>query len=159
MTGGDVVVSASKSAIPLEPLSPLGPPDPTIPKAAEMLGVSQRTMRRAIERGDPPWRYEVYSRETGLNKSAENHYSTMTLDRIKALEVEGFAADDCALFLWATAPTEPQAHEVMASWGFTYVTQWVWVKDQDEAAQTYVQRQKPRRVESDGQGGVPPSGR
>ena len=41
----------SKPAIPtLEPLSPLGPPDPSIPKAAEMIGVSERTMRRAIER-------------------------------------------------------------------------------------------------------------
>jgi excisionase family DNA binding protein len=31
-------------------LSPLGPPDPSIPQAAEMIGVSERTMRRAIER-------------------------------------------------------------------------------------------------------------
>jgi excisionase family DNA binding protein len=36
----------------LEPLSPLGPPDPSIPKAAEMIGVSERTMRRAVERGE-----------------------------------------------------------------------------------------------------------
>jgi excisionase family DNA binding protein len=43
---------ASKPAIPLEPLSPLGPPDPSIPQAAEMIGVSERTMRRAIERGE-----------------------------------------------------------------------------------------------------------
>ena len=33
-------------------LSPLGPPDPSIPKAAEMIGVSERTLRRAIERGE-----------------------------------------------------------------------------------------------------------
>jgi excisionase family DNA binding protein len=38
--------------VALEPLSPLGPPDPSIPKAAEMIGVSERTMRRAIERGE-----------------------------------------------------------------------------------------------------------
>lgn len=38
--------------IPLEPLSPLGPPDPSIPQAAEMIGVSERTMRRAVERGE-----------------------------------------------------------------------------------------------------------
>jgi excisionase family DNA binding protein len=43
---------APKAAIPLEPLSPLGPPDPTIPQAAEMIGVSERTMRRAIERNE-----------------------------------------------------------------------------------------------------------
>ena len=46
-------MSISKSSIPqLEPLSPLGPPDPSIPKAAEMIGVSERTMRRAVERGE-----------------------------------------------------------------------------------------------------------
>ena len=45
-------MTASKAAIPLEPLSPLGPPDPSIPQAAEMIGVSERTMRRAIERGE-----------------------------------------------------------------------------------------------------------
>jgi excisionase family DNA binding protein len=33
-------------------LSPLGPPDPSIPQAAEMIGVSERTMRRAVERGE-----------------------------------------------------------------------------------------------------------
>jgi excisionase family DNA binding protein len=43
----------SKPAIPtLEPLSPLGPPDPSIPQAAEMIGVSERTLRRAIERDE-----------------------------------------------------------------------------------------------------------
>ena len=42
----------SKASAPREPLSPLGPPDPSIPKAAEMIGVSERTMRRAIERGE-----------------------------------------------------------------------------------------------------------
>jgi excisionase family DNA binding protein len=41
----------SKPAIPT-PLSPLGPPDPTIPQAAEMIGVSERTMRRAVERNE-----------------------------------------------------------------------------------------------------------
>jgi excisionase family DNA binding protein len=33
-------------------LSPLGPPDPSIPKAAEMIGVSELTLRRAVERGE-----------------------------------------------------------------------------------------------------------
>ncbi len=40
----------SKAAIP--DLESLGPPDPSIPKAAEMIGVSERTLRRAIERGE-----------------------------------------------------------------------------------------------------------
>ena len=51
----------------------------------------------------------------------------MTLDAIKALDVP--AADDCVLFLWATAPMLPEALEVMKAWGFTYKSRCVWVKD------------------------------
>ena len=45
-------MSARKPIPTIQPLSPLGPPDPSIPKAAEMIGVSDRTLRRAIERGE-----------------------------------------------------------------------------------------------------------
>jgi N6-adenosine-specific RNA methylase IME4 len=33
------------------------------------------------------------------------------------------------LFLWATVPILPQALEVMAAWGFHYVSSAVWIKD------------------------------
>jgi hypothetical protein len=69
---------------------------------------------------DPPWRFEPYSRITGLDRSADNHYATMALDEIKALPIP--AAPDCVLFLCATAPMLPQALEVMAAWGFAYRT-------------------------------------
>ena len=39
------------------------------------------------------------------------------------------AAENCALFLWATVPMLPHALEVMAAWGFEYRTNWAWVKD------------------------------
>ena len=29
---------------------------------------------------DPPWRFEPYSRDTGLDRAADNHYPTMALD-------------------------------------------------------------------------------
>jgi N6-adenosine-specific RNA methylase IME4 len=76
---------------------------------------------------DPPWRFEPYSRITGLDRAADNHYATMALDEIKALPIP--AAPDCVLFLWATAPMLPQALEVMAAWGFAYRTHIVWLKD------------------------------
>lgn len=94
------------------------------------LGAVQRAMpekRYGVIYADPPWRFEPYSRESGMDRAADNHYPTMTLDDIKALPVP--AADDCALFLWATAPMLPQALEVMAAWGFTYKSHCVWVKD------------------------------
>jgi N6-adenosine-specific RNA methylase IME4 len=76
---------------------------------------------------DPPWSFAPWSRISGMDRAADNHYPTMTLAQIKALRVP--AAPDCALFLWATTPMLPQALEVMAAWGFTYVSHWVWEKD------------------------------
>jgi len=76
---------------------------------------------------DPAWRFEPYSRETGMDRAPENHYPTMTLDKIEALQIP--AADDCVLFLWATAPMLQEALSVMGAWGFTYKSQIIWVKD------------------------------
>ena len=78
---------------------------------------------------DPPWRFEVYSRDTGLDRDASNHYPVQALEKIKALDVASIAAPDSVLFLWATAPMLPEALEVMAAWGFEYRTHFVWAKD------------------------------
>jgi len=75
---------------------------------------------------DPPWRFEPYSRETGMDRAADNHYPTMTLDQIKALKVP--AAPDCVLLMWATAPMLPQALSVIDAWGFQYKTHYIWAK-------------------------------
>jgi len=76
---------------------------------------------------DPPWRFKVWCRDTGLGRSADAHYRTMTLDEIKAYPVA--AANDCALFLWATRPMICEALEVMDAWGFEYKTEaFTWVK-------------------------------
>lgn len=75
---------------------------------------------------DPPWEYEFVPAET---RAIENHYPTMDLERIKALDVQSVAADDCMLFMWATSPKLAEAMEVIQAWGFTYRTCAVWVKD------------------------------
>ena len=79
---------------------------------------------------DPPWRFEVYSRDTGMDRDGSKPLSGPCARKtIKALDVASIAADDCVLFLWATAPMLPQALEVMAAWGFEYRTNFVWAKD------------------------------
>jgi N6-adenosine-specific RNA methylase IME4 len=77
---------------------------------------------------DPPWRFQPYSRISGMDRAADNHYPTLDLAALKAMKVP--AAEDCVLFLWATAPMLLQAAELMAAWGFTYKTHVVWEKDQ-----------------------------
>jgi N6-adenosine-specific RNA methylase IME4 len=76
---------------------------------------------------DPPWQFEVYSRETGMDRAADNHYPTMPVDEIKAIRPP--AANDCVLFLWATAPMLLEAIDVMQTWGFAYKTHYVWDKE------------------------------
>jgi N6-adenosine-specific RNA methylase IME4 len=75
---------------------------------------------------DPPWRFEPYSRDTGMDRAADNHYPTMEVAEIAALNIP--AAPDCVLFLWATAPMLPQALSVLEAWGFDYRTHFVWAK-------------------------------
>lgn len=95
------------------------------------LGAKQQALpdrRYGVIYADPEWRFEPYSRTTGMDRAADNHYPTSALDDIKARPVGDIAAPDCVLFLWATAPMLPQALEVMAAWGFTYKSQVVWIK-------------------------------
>jgi N6-adenosine-specific RNA methylase IME4 len=84
--------------------------------------------RYGVILADPEWQFEFWS-DAGKNiSSADNHYPTSALEQIKARDVRSISADDCVLFLWATAPMTPQALEVMAAWGFAYKAQFVWVK-------------------------------
>jgi N6-adenosine-specific RNA methylase IME4 len=71
---------------------------------------------------DPPWSFRVWSKDTGSGRSAESHYSTMSMDEIAALPVADLAADDCVLFMWACWPSLPDALRIIEAWGFTYKT-------------------------------------
>jgi N6-adenosine-specific RNA methylase IME4 len=77
---------------------------------------------------DPPWAYKVWSKK-GNGRSAESHYSTMSIEDIKALPVGELADEDCALFMWITFPLLKEAWEVIEAWGFTYKSvAFVWIK-------------------------------
>ncbi len=76
---------------------------------------------------DPPWRFEVWSRDTGLGRSAESHYPTMYLKDIKSLQIP--TDKNCSLFLWTRCPQIPEALELISSWGFKFKTvAFTWVK-------------------------------
>jgi N6-adenosine-specific RNA methylase IME4 len=77
---------------------------------------------------DPEWDFKVWS-EKGKDRSAENHYNVSPTLVIQSRPVETIAADDAVLFLWATVPMLPQALDVMISWGFFYVSHFIWHKD------------------------------
>lgn len=84
--------------------------------------------RYGVILADPEWRFEPYSRDTGMDRAADNHYPTSATEIIAAREVASIAADDCVLFLWATVPMLPAALQVMQAWGFEYKSHVTWDK-------------------------------
>ena len=73
---------------------------------------------------DPPWEYD-YSKSD--SRKIENQYPTMPLMEICSLKVP--AAPDSLIFLWVPNPKLEEAFAVIKSWGFSYLTNGVWVKD------------------------------
>jgi N6-adenosine-specific RNA methylase IME4 len=78
---------------------------------------------------DPPWTFEPYSDETGMDRAAGNYYPTMDGELICRMDIP--AADDCVLFLWATVPMLPSALTVMKAWGFEYKSHLIWKKNKE----------------------------
>ena len=93
-----------------------------------VLSLNSETMYRVLY-ADPPWRDGNISG----SGAAENHYPTMSLDEICALEVGGksikaLAQDNAVLFLWVTNPMLEKGFKVVESWGFDYKSSIVWDK-------------------------------
>jgi len=78
---------------------------------------------------DPPWSWEAYGADSGMQRAAGAHYPTMSLDAICALPVGDLFTPDAVLFLWTTGPHLVDALTVLDRWGFTYVTNFTWEKD------------------------------
>jgi len=78
---------------------------------------------------DPEWRFEPWSRESGMDRSPDNHYPTSCLEVIAARDVAAIAANDCVLALWVMGGMLPHGLVVMAAWGFDFKSEYVWRKD------------------------------
>jgi N6-adenosine-specific RNA methylase IME4 len=108
-----------------------------------ILGLQQQALPQGkfgVILADPEWRFEPWSRATGMDRSADNHYPTSCTEIIAERDVASIAADDAVLFLWATNPMLPHALLVMGAWGFDYRSQYCWGKD--KAGTGYWSREK-----------------
>lgn len=97
-----------------------------------LLGENQTALpnkRYGVIVADPEWRFEPWSRTTGMDRAADNHYPTSCLEVIASRDVDSIAAGDSALGLWSTVPMLREALAVMEAWGFEYKTHWAWAKD------------------------------
>jgi len=87
------------------------------------------TKKYGVILADPEWRFEPWSRSTGMDRAADNHYSTSAIDIIKTRDVASIAADDCAALLWVPQPMLRIGLDTLETWGFNYKSHWVWLKD------------------------------
>ena len=75
---------------------------------------------------DPPWSYG----NQATRSSTDKHYKTMPLADICSLPIEQLAAETSHLHLWTTNGFLHEAFDVIAAWGFTYKSCFVWTKPQ-----------------------------
>ena len=108
--------------------------------AAKQLALPNK--RYGVIVADPEWRFEPWSRETGMDRSADNHYPTSVLDVIKARDVPSIAANDCACFYgqqsrccrtrcwqWSRGASITNPHHV---WGKDKVGTGYWCRERHE---------------------------
>ncbi len=77
---------------------------------------------------DPQWKFLTRS-AAGEGRSANIHYKTEELDKIKDLPVGELAADDCALYMWMVDWCPQDALDLISHYGFKHITTaFTWVK-------------------------------
>jgi N6-adenosine-specific RNA methylase IME4 len=77
---------------------------------------------------DPPWQFQNRTGKVAPEHRRLSRYSTMTLDDICALPVEGIAAETAHLYMWVPNALLPDGLRVMQEWGFTYKSNLIWHK-------------------------------
>jgi N6-adenosine-specific RNA methylase IME4 len=78
---------------------------------------------------DPPWRFKVWSRASGLGRSPDQHYDTLSLEQIATLPVHAVAANHAWLFFWTPGVHLKDALAIMETWGFRFSSvAFNWVK-------------------------------
>ena len=73
---------------------------------------------------DPPWTYN----NTGVEGAVDKQYPTMTIKELCKLPIKELTSNNAVLFLWVTNPLLEECFPVINSWGFSYKTNFVWVK-------------------------------
>lgn len=77
---------------------------------------------------DPPWRFTNRTGKVAPEHRRLARYDTMSIAEICALPIREVAADKSHCYLWTPNALVPDALQVLAAWGFTYKTMFVWHK-------------------------------
>lgn len=94
--------------------------------------ILKRMKKYQIIYADPAWEYdtkECLAKNSILNGELNKHYTTLTMEQLKALNIESLADENCLLFIWVVSPMLVEGIEVLKAWGFKYATiAFVWHK-------------------------------
>ena len=97
-------------------------------QVSDLVALAETGYRASTILADPPWHFATRSQK-GDGRSANQHYTTNTLDMIKDLPVGALAAPDCVLLIWILDWCPGAALEVIKAWGFEHkTTAFTWVK-------------------------------
>lgn len=79
---------------------------------------------------DPAWSFSNKNTGGSLKSGANAHYSTMSLDEMKELDINSITDEDCVLFMWWVGSQPQEALDLMKAWGFNLktMTGFTWVK-------------------------------
>ena len=75
---------------------------------------------------DPPWQYG----NMATRGAAEDHYPTLSIEKLCEIDVPAWSADEAHLYLWVTNGFLREGFLVLDAWGFDYKTTLTWVKPQ-----------------------------
>ena len=96
------------------------------PDSKKRSGLSQTDSNQfTVIYADPPW--DICGQKSG-KYGAINHYELMTLEHIKAMPIAELTADNSACFLWICNGMYKEGMEVLESWGFRPVSDFIWIK-------------------------------
>jgi len=94
---------------------------------------------------DPPWHYaEPGYRKKGKAQNegeANIKYDCMKFHELVGFrtKIDEFAARDCLMLMWATAPRMDWAYQLLPLWGFTYRTMgFLWIKTKQNPEQLVI---------------------
>lgn len=68
---------------------------------------------------DPPWAFNSVKSGGSMKSGAAAHYSVMSLDQLKALDVAALCEKDCVLVMWYVSSQPQEALDLVKAWGFT----------------------------------------
>jgi N6-adenosine-specific RNA methylase IME4 len=85
-------------------------------------------MRYDVLYADPPWAYRNLRTGGSHTSGSAQKYRTIPTHHLHTLPIRDVMAPNSVAFLWATVPFGKDPYEVLASWGYRFVTEWAWHK-------------------------------